>query len=620
MKRAGVTVTLENGESHTKYLTLVGIKDGFWLDNTGNKLQQVNGFTTDVFFGENVKIQINTFNVKDGRKIDIKIKAQIGGNNASNFQEIIHTIKVENNIAILEYFYIAPEWYDETVEEYYSKNTTVNGFNAKAHQTTVHPDEAITFVFEAKFENRDWDKAKSFPKNENDYLKPITYRRNYEELFGLYKYNDTTRSKDLSDNYENEYIEGNSEITTLVNEFLEFIQNENLKVEGDDGIKKRVEKDAQQLWELAVQQVQNGNIDDRSLYWARNKMQVYLKRHPVFKEDIDFETSLINKNTPLARIITLFEKLSRNYGGVDFSKAGNKKKVLVTGFDPFQLDLNNKQSNPSGLVALALHNNDKLGAYIQTMIFPVRYTDFDKSTKYDEGQDTGVIEKYIGDVISDVDAIITVSQSFPDAYNIDVFATATRGGFEDNMNYKRKKVKALSNDCPETIVTTLPKTFEYGKTKYYGKYFETEEAKDGYETYHYKDSTQNNKQIIDLKIKDFEQKDKSGYYNSKPLEYQKDKELYDKFKVYKKHSNSQKDCDITNFPKGNIFSGPGSNYLSNEIFYRVAKLRKDHSKKLPTGHFHISKIQGEDEDLNSGKIQELLKTVKETLINGFKGI
>ena len=39
-----------------------------------------------------------------------------------------------------------------------------------------------------------------------------------------------------------------------------------------------------------------------------------------------------------------------------------------------------------------------------------------------------------------------------------------------------------------------------------------------------------------------------------------------------------------------LSQGSGGDYLSNEIFYRVAKLRKDIKPSLPTGHFHISKI------------------------------
>ncbi len=59
-------------------------------------------------------------------------------------------------------------------------------------------------------------------------------------------------------------------------------------------------------------------------------------------------------------------------------------------------------------------------------------------------------------------------------------------------------------------------------------------------------------------------------------------------------------------------------YLSNEIFYRVAKMRSEKRPNLKTGHFHISKIQGRNEELDSSKVQELLETVEQTLIEGFK--
>lgn len=95
--------------------------------------------------------------------------------------------------------------------------------------------------------------------------------------------------------------------------------------------------DAQKLWDAAVQAVQTGNLDDRPLYWARNKMQVSLKRNPLFEKDIKFETSIVNRGSELEKIIQLFEEQSRNYTNIDFSKATGKKKVLM-GFDPFQLN------------------------------------------------------------------------------------------------------------------------------------------------------------------------------------------------------------------------------------------------------------------------------------------
>ena len=67
-------------------------------------------------------------------------------------------------------------------------------------------------------------------------------------------------------------------------------------------------------------------------------------------------------------------------------------------------------------------------------------------------------------------------------------------------------------------------------------------------------------------------------------------------------------------------SGSGSNYLSNEIFYRVGKMRTELKPNLETGHFHISKIQNEkkEEDLNPLEIEEVLEIVKKSLNQGIK--
>ena len=154
--------------------------------------------------------------------------------------------------------------------------------------------------------------------------------------------------------------------------------------------------------------------------------------------------------------------------------------------------------------------------------------------------------------------IVTVSQAGPNNYHIDVFATATREGFNDNMDFKREdESKSFSGTTPETIKTTLPIQMTQGKSKaiYWGK------------------------------------------YNQK--------------------NETSKNATLDNYPKEKVYNGPGGNYLSNEIFYRVAKLRMERPT-LKTGHFHIAKIQEKNEDLDSSKAHELLETVKQTLTEGFK--
>lgn len=74
---------------------------------------------------------------------------------------------------------------------------------------------------------------------------------------------------------------------------------------------------------------------------------------------------------------------------------------------------------------------------------------------------------------------------------------------------------------------------------------------------------------------------------------------------------------LDNYPTEKVYSGPGGNYLSNEIFYRVAKMRNEIKPILKTGHFHVSMIQPKG-DLNSSDAQELLDIVSQTLKEGFK--
>jgi len=347
-----------------------------------------------------------------------------------------------------------------------------------------------------------------------------------------------------------------------------------------------VKTDAKKLWDAAVKQVQAGNLDDRPLYWARNKMQVRLKRNPLFEKDINFETSIVNKDSQLEKIIQLFEEQSRNYKSIDFSKAAGKKKLLITGFDPFQLNsINHRykdyynilQSNPSGVIALALANNSQLGAYIQTMVVPVRYTDFDSSQEFNKGQGVGIIEKHIKPLINEVDMIITISQAGKNDYHIDVFATATRAGGDDNVNFVRiDGSKSINDISPETFKTTLPIEMTQGNSKaiFWGDFFATKQ-------------------------------DEIDYYKDK-------NKFFDK----------KQKATLSKYPTNKIYSGPGGNYLSNEIFYRVAKLRMEQRATLPTGHFHINKIQDESvkEDLNSLKMQEVLNVVKKSLLEGIKGL
>ena len=528
------------------------IKEVNFFTSDGKEILK-NGKTHNLCYGEPFYIEVITENIPDDTPMTITLK-----DTKISFEGQLKENKIKTTLLS-----IPISCYDESKENYiYEKHIT----EVKQYQA---------FEVEIKIQRHPMSA-------DNNELIPYTYHRNYEELVGLFA-KSNNGNKDIKGNYENEFIDNKEfQIKNIVENFTNYLENSNLTIED---IKKQVEKEAKNLWKAAIAGVQKGKLDDRPLYWARNKMQVALKRYYLFKNDIDFEKSIVKKNSNLEEIIITFEEKSRNYTGIDFSKAPKgTKKILITGFDPFILnEFNNKeiegyspnikQSNPSGVVALALNGNTELGGYIQTMIVPVRYTDFDSSQDRKNGQGKGIIEKYIKPFIEkkgEVDMIITISQADAE-YNIDVFATATRRGFNDNMNFIREDGSKAIPGGAETIKTTLPKKMVDSKlgTNYNGRYFITK--------------------------KDFD-----DYY-------------------YKGDYSKEKILDINDdLPQLSIYYGPGGNYLSNEIFYRVAKLRESLQPKLPTGHFHIRKIQGVKEELVPEKVEKLITIIKETIKNALQ--
>ena len=222
----------------------------------------------------------------------------------------------------------------------------------------------------------------------------------------------------------------------------------------------------------------------------------------------------------------MFEEKSRNYTGIDFSEAGDKKKVLITGFDPFQLnpDIKFDKSmgansastfNPSGIVAL-LFDGDSDSYYFQTCIFPVRYEDFDK----------GFVEEVIKANINNVDLVITTSLNGGNArFDIEKFATEYRGGFHDNLGIgdshsQYDSSRFIANKNQNYTETTIP-----------------------------------NKRIFE---------DKTSI-------------ILEGNEVY---------FDTNRRPE----KGSGGNYLSNEIMYRSTTVRDQIDSKIPLGHFHLGNL------------------------------
>ena len=320
---------------------------------------------------------------------------------------------------------------DKDGKPYKKYKLKVQGLDSNGIATIVVP---TTDVFVYTTENFMFC-SKAFTENE-----PLSdselYSRNYEEKIGFENRQDKSLNGEPITNlrYEDWFIEKDSGMQVEVNGFINALSQINNDSDFYSNVKTLVEDSAEDIWNQAVSTVQtnnNANPDDRPLYWGRIKMEVALKSHPYFKGGLN--------NSDLDKLIELFEEKSRNYTGVDFSNAPTgAKKILITGFDPFQLNPNLYgdrailTQNPSGIAALKLHGRTVLdtngnNGFVQCAILPVRYPDFDK----------GVVEDLITPFIENnsVDMIISLSLN-GGAYYFDLerFAAKKRGGFIDNLN------------------------------------------------------------------------------------------------------------------------------------------------------------------------------------------
>ncbi|GLZ76742.1 hypothetical protein Afil01_15490 [Actinorhabdospora filicis] len=154
------------------------------------------------------------------------------------------------------------------------------------------------------------------------------------------------------------------------------------------------------LWETAV--ARKG--DDRPLYWARLAMTAALRqwkpRHPVDKPALEHR----------------FEYASRGIDSSDFARG--VRKIFVSGFDPFTLDRDLRQANPSGANAIALDGRWlRVGrelVQIQTVVLPVRYADFD------EGIAEDAFRPHFQKGPQRADLAVTVSQGRPGRFDLEI--------------------------------------------------------------------------------------------------------------------------------------------------------------------------------------------------------
>ncbi|UQA95551.1 pyroglutamyl peptidase [Streptomyces halobius] len=192
--------------------------------------------------------------------------------------------------------------------------------------------------------------------------------------------------------------------------------------------------------------------DDRPLYWARLGMTRELREwQPGFTPSASQREALVG----------LLERTSRGQDSIDLPAGKHVLRVVVTGFDPFQLDDDVRRSNPSGAAALALDGTtvrtaSGRPARIETAVFPVRWADFA------EGTVERTLLPHVRRGARQVDLFTTVSQGRPGQFDLERTNGAWRGGSPDNARESATGTVPIPDRVPtvhpqpQWTTTTLP--------------------------------------------------------------------------------------------------------------------------------------------------------------------
>ena len=346
-------------------------------------------------------------------------------------------------------------------------------------------------------------------------------------------------------------------MSNVVNVFTDNIDNFKqawMQTKNYQSAKKVTMNHALQLWQDATNKIQSSSAsDDRPLYWARLSVSRVIR---------SISPGFSPTKLQLNALLELFEQGSRGRTDLEYTQTTNKR-ILLTGFDPFLLDRNINQSNPSGIAALRLDGKvisyKGVTAEINTVMIPVRYKDFDD----------GLIESLLAPyyALNNIDMVVTVSMGRKN-FDLERFPGKRRSvTAPDNVNVlsggtKEKPVISKLHNKPlpgeEFVLFSLP----------------VEQMKQAKGPYKIIDNYKVTSIGLSLKPEEIE-----------PL------------------SLSQLNGHVA-------VSGSGGGYLSNEISYRSIRLRDQLNSTIPTGHIHTPRIQQFEPEIEA-KIVEQIKAMLE---------
>lgn len=231
------------------------------------------------------------------------------------------------------------------------------------------------------------------------------------------------------------------------------------RVDSYRAARRFVTREGRALWRRAVDRAQGrgpaGGLsrdDDRPLYWARLGMAKQLRQ---WRPDFGLTDA---RRRALQGVL---ERASRGQDSIDLPAGKRTLRVVVTGFDPFQLDEDARRSNPSGAAALALDGTtvrtaSGRPARIEAAVFPVRWDDFA----------AGAVERtllpHFRGGARQADLFTTISQGRPGVFDVERTNGAWRGGSPDNARMRRTGTVPVPRGVPtvrpqpQWTTTSLP--------------------------------------------------------------------------------------------------------------------------------------------------------------------
>ena len=216
------------------------------------------------------------------------------------------------------------------------------------------------------------------------------------------------------------------------NRFSDFLKELSKEIETlpDFELCRTIREQAQRLWRLACEYVASGVYDDRPLYWTRLKAQ------------LDIRSMVESSNRPhehdLRDLLSTFDWYSRGFDDLrSIDCKGTTEDIVFTGFDPFKLDLNVDQSNPSGVAALYLAGRSLLEHRIVSAIYPVRYHSFD----------AGLVEETLSTRVGGGTCFVMTASMGRAQFDLERFTSSRRTSTA--MDNESKKARASSSEAPK---------------------------------------------------------------------------------------------------------------------------------------------------------------------------